>query len=66
MRVVAVIFGTLVGVGVVLLGPLMAGMRWQVGPQERSAVDVAGLIPGRTMRTLRLFGVSQCLSLEKS
>ena len=32
MRVVAVIIGTLVGVGVVLLGLLMAGMRWQVGP----------------------------------
>ena len=26
------IIGTLVGVGVVLLGLLMAGMRWQVGP----------------------------------
>jgi hypothetical protein len=28
--------------------------------------DVAGMIPGRTMRTLRLFGVSHCLHLEKS
>jgi len=157
MRVVAVIIGTLVGVSVLLLGFLMAGMRWQVGPVvntvrrmnrsvtnprvmrtagtagtqtsviehigrnsgrtyetpvdviesttrllialpygartdwlrnvlasgsaaviaggKRIAVgnpavvataDVADLIPGRTMRTLRLFGVSQCLSLEKS
>ena len=157
MRVVAVIIGTLVGAGVVLLGLLMAGMRWQVDPVvntlrrmnrsvtnprvmrtagsegtqtsviehtgrrsgrtyetpvdvietttrflialpygartdwlrnvlaadsavvitggERIEVsspavvataDVAELIPGRTMRTLRLFGVSQCLSLEKS
>jgi deazaflavin-dependent oxidoreductase (nitroreductase family) len=39
-------------------------------PVERPAVvataDVAELIPARTLRTLRLFGVSQCLSLEKS
>ena len=154
---VAVIVGTLVGAGVVLLGLLVAGMRWQVGPvvdavrrMNRSVTnprvmrtagtaatqtsviehigrrsgqtyetpvdivdtptgmlialpygartdwlrnvlaagsatvvtggqrvnvdrpvvvttaDVADLIPGRTMRTLRLFGVSQCLSLEKS
>jgi deazaflavin-dependent oxidoreductase (nitroreductase family) len=28
--------------------------------------DVAGSIPRRTMRMLRLFGVSQCLHLEKS
>jgi deazaflavin-dependent oxidoreductase (nitroreductase family) len=157
MRVVAVIIGTLVGACVVLLGLLMAGMRWQVGPVVNSlrrmnrsvtnprvmrtagtvgtqtsviehvgrksgrtyetpvdvietptrllialpygehtdwlrnvlaagsaavitggerievgrpaivaTADVADLIPGRTMRTLRLFGVSQCLSLEKS
>lgn len=157
MRVVAVIIGTLVAAGVVLLGLLMAGMRWQVDPVvdalrrmnrsvtnprvmrtagtagtqtsviehvgrrsgrayetpvdvietatrllialpygartdwlrnvlaagsaaviiggERIEVvnpavvatgDVADLIPGRTMRTLRLFGVGQCLSLEKS
>ena len=37
---------------------------------ERPAVvataAVAELIPARTLRTLRLFGVSQCLSLEKS
>ena len=31
-----------------------------------TTADVADLIPARTMRTLRLFGVSQCLSLEKS
>jgi deazaflavin-dependent oxidoreductase (nitroreductase family) len=39
-------------------------------PVDRPAVvataDVAELIPARTLRTLRLFGVSQCLSLEKS
>lgn len=37
---------------------------------ERPAVvataDVEELIPVRTLRTLRLFGVSECLSLEKS
>jgi deazaflavin-dependent oxidoreductase (nitroreductase family) len=157
MRVLAVIIGTLVGAGVVLLGLLMAGMRWQIEPlvntvrrmnrsvtnprvmrtagtagtqtsviehvgrrsgrtyqtpvdvvetttrllialpygartdwlrnvlasdsaavitggeriEVRSPVvvataDVADLIPVRTMRTLRLFGVRQCLSLEKS
>jgi deazaflavin-dependent oxidoreductase (nitroreductase family) len=157
MRVVAAIMGTLVGVGVVVLGLLMAGMRWQVGPVVNTArrmnrsvtnprvmrtagtvgtqtsviehvgrrsgrryetpvdvieattrllialpygartdwlrnvlaagsatvvtggerieagkpavvatAEVADLIPGRTMRTLRLFGVRQCLSLEKS
>ena len=157
MRVVAVIIGTLVGAGVVLLGLLMAGMRWQVGPVVNSlrrmnrsvtnprvmrtagttrtqtsviehvgrnsgrtyktpidvietptrllialpygartdwlrnvlasgsaavitggerievgspavvaTADVADMIPGRTMRTLRLVGVTQCLSLQKS
>ncbi|MFI5506799.1 nitroreductase family deazaflavin-dependent oxidoreductase [Mycobacterium sp. NPDC051804] len=157
MRVVAMIIGTLIGAVVVLLGLLVAGMRWQVTPVvntvrrmnrsvtnprvmrtagnagtqtsviehvgrrsgqtyetpvdiietttrllialpygvrtdwlrnvlaagtatvvsggeriavERPAVvataDVEELIPVRTMRTLRLFGVSQCLSLEKS
>lgn len=39
-------------------------------PVERPAVvataDVEESIPVRTLRTLRLFGVSQCLSLEKS
>lgn len=157
MRVVAVIIGTLIGAVLVLLGLLVAGMRWQITPvvntlrrmnrsvtnprvlrtagsagtqtsviehvgrrsgqtyetpvdiietttrmlialpygtntdwlrnvlaagtavvvsggeriaTERPAVvataDVEELIPARTMRTLRLFGVSQCLSLEKS
>ena len=157
MRVLAVIIGTLVGAGVVLLGLLMAGMRWQIEPlvntvrrmnrsvtnprvmrtagtagtqtsviehvgrrsgrtyqtpvdvvetttrllialpygartdwlrnvlasdsaavitggeriEVRSPVvvataDVADLIPVRTMRTLRLFGVRQCLSPAKS
>jgi deazaflavin-dependent oxidoreductase (nitroreductase family) len=155
--VVSVVVGTLVGTGVVLLGLLVAGMRWQVGPVvdavrrmnrsvtnprvmrtagtaatqtsviehvghrsgrayetpvdivdtatgmlialpygtrtdwlrnvlaagsatvvtggervevDRPAIvataDVVDVIPGRTLRTLRLFGVSQCLRLEKS
>lgn len=37
---------------------------------ERPAIvatgDVADMMPERTLRTLRLFGVSRCLSLEKS
>jgi deazaflavin-dependent oxidoreductase (nitroreductase family) len=35
-------------------------------PTIVAAADVASLIPRRTMRMLRLFGVSQCLHLEKS
>jgi deazaflavin-dependent oxidoreductase (nitroreductase family) len=35
-------------------------------PTIVAAADVASLIPSRTMRMLRLFGVSQCLHLEKS
>lgn len=35
-------------------------------PAVVPTADVAELIPARTLRTLRLFGVSQCLSLEKS
>lgn len=35
-------------------------------PTIVSTADVAGQIPAKTMRTLRLFGVSQCLHLEKS
>jgi len=157
MRVIAVMVGTLVGVGLLVLGLLVAGMRWQVSPVvntlrrmnrsvtnprvmrtagtsgtqtsviehvgrksgktyetpvdiietttrllialpygvrtdwirnvmdagsaavvtrgeripvDRPAIvataDVEALIPGRTMRTLKLFGVNQCLSLEKS
>lgn len=103
-RVVATVVGVLIGSSVVLVGLLVAGMRWQIGPVvdalrrmnrsvtnprvmrtagaatvvtrgERVRVDrpalvatadVAGLIPGRTLRTLRLFGVGQCLSLEKT
>lgn len=43
------------------------GERIRVGRPAVVATDeVADLIPGRTMRTLKLFGVSQCLSLEKS
>jgi hypothetical protein len=43
------------------------GERIPVGrPAVVATADVAELIPTRTLRTLRLFGVSQCLSLEKS
>jgi deazaflavin-dependent oxidoreductase (nitroreductase family) len=35
-------------------------------PTIVATADVAGLIPRRTLRTLRLFGVSQCLHLERS
>ncbi len=37
-----------------------------VRPTVVATSDVAELIPARTLRTLRLFGVRQCLSLEKS
>lgn len=54
---------------------LAAGSATVVTQGERVAVDrptivasadVAGLIPRRTQRMLRLFGVNQCLHLEKS
>jgi deazaflavin-dependent oxidoreductase (nitroreductase family) len=35
------------------------------GPTVVATADVADLIPGRTLRTLRLFGVNECLHLEK-
>jgi deazaflavin-dependent oxidoreductase (nitroreductase family) len=35
-------------------------------PTFMAVADVAELIPRRTMRMLRLFGVTQCLHLEKS
>ena len=35
------------------------------GPKIVATADVADLIPGRLMRTLRLFGVDECLHLEK-
>jgi hypothetical protein len=35
-------------------------------PTIVATADVAGQIPRRTMRMLRLFGVSQCLHLERS
>ncbi len=35
-------------------------------PTIVAIADVAGPIPRRTMRMLRLFGVNQCLHLEKS
>jgi len=31
-----------------------------------ATADAAGQIPAKTMRTLRLFGVNQCLHLEKT
>ena len=43
------------------------GERLEVGsPTIVATADVVDLIPGRTLATLRLFGVSQCLRLEKS
>jgi deazaflavin-dependent oxidoreductase (nitroreductase family) len=54
---------------------LAAGAATVVTQGQRVAVDrpaivavsdVSGSIPRRTMRMLRLFGVSQCLHLEKS
>jgi hypothetical protein len=35
-------------------------------PSFVATADVKGQIPGKTLRTLRLFGVNQCLHLEKS
>lgn len=35
-------------------------------PAIVATADVAPLIPPRTLRTLRLFGVGECLSLEKT
>ena len=35
-------------------------------PKIVATADVEDLIPRRTLRTLRLFGVNQCLHLEKS
>jgi hypothetical protein len=66
-RVVAVIVGTLVGADVVLLGLLVAAMRWQVGPVVDAVRRMNRSVTNpRTLRTLRLFGVRRCLSLEKS
>ena len=43
------------------------GERLEVGrPTIVATADVVDLIPRRTLATLRLFGVSQCLRLEKS
>jgi deazaflavin-dependent oxidoreductase (nitroreductase family) len=42
------------------------GERLAVGePTIVATADVADLIPGRTLRTLRLFGVDECLHLER-
>ena len=61
------IAGTLVGAGVVLLGLLVAGMQWQVDPVVDAVRRMNRAVTNpRVMRTLRLFGVSQCLRLEKS
>jgi hypothetical protein len=66
-RVIAVIAGTLVGAGVVLLGLLVAGLQWQVDPVVDAVRRMNRSVTNpRVMRTLRLFGVSQCLRLEKS
>jgi len=35
-------------------------------PTIVATADVAGLIPAKTLRTLRLFGVNQCLHLERT
>ena len=35
-------------------------------PTIVATADVPGQIPAKTMRTLRLFGVNQCLHLEKT
>jgi hypothetical protein len=35
-------------------------------PSIVATADVEGQIPAKTLRTLRLFGVNQCLHLEKS
>jgi deazaflavin-dependent oxidoreductase (nitroreductase family) len=35
-------------------------------PTIVATADVAGQIPAKTLRTLRLFGVSQCLHLERA
>ena len=46
---------------------LMQGERVAVDrPTVVATADVAALIPRRTMRMLRLFGVNQCLHLERS
>jgi deazaflavin-dependent oxidoreductase (nitroreductase family) len=46
---------------------LTQGVRVEVNSPTVVAIsDVAGSIPRGTMRMLRLFGVSQCLHLEKS
>jgi deazaflavin-dependent oxidoreductase (nitroreductase family) len=36
------------------------------GPTIVATADVADLIPSRTLRTLRLFGVDECLHLERT
>jgi deazaflavin-dependent oxidoreductase (nitroreductase family) len=43
------------------------GRRFDVDrPTIVATADVEGQIPAKTLRTLRLFGVNQCLHLEKS
>ena len=121
VRTTGLIAGTVVGIAVVLLSVLVAGMRWKLPPvidavrrMNRSltnprvmrtagsagtqtsvirhegrtsgrtyetpvdvittadgliiaaTAEVAGQLPARTLRTLSLFGVSECLHLQRS
>jgi hypothetical protein len=64
MRVAAMVVGTLI-VGSATV--VTQGERVDVGrPSFVAIADVAHMIPKRTMRMLRLFGVTQFLQLEKS
>jgi len=111
-RTAVAVAAALLGVGVVSLALLVAGMRWKLPavltpsrhnrlldrtairtradwvrnvlasgsatvvtrgdrvdvdrPSIVATADVEGQIPAKTLRTLRLFGVNQCLHLEKS
>ena len=91
--------GAVVGIAVVLLSVLVAGMRWKLPPvidAQTSVIrhegrtsgrtyetpvdvittadgliiaataEVAGQLPARTLRTLSLFGVTECLHLQRS
>jgi hypothetical protein len=104
VRTAGLIAGLIVGIAVILLSVLVAGMRWKVPPvltavrrmnrtvtnprvmrtagsativSQGASVDVDapiiaatsevdGQIPARTLRTLRLFGVTECLSLRRA
>ncbi|WP_006244650.1 hypothetical protein [Mycolicibacterium tusciae] len=47
MRLLAVWIGILLGACVVLVGVLMAGMRWQVGPVVNTTIGHVGRNSGR-------------------